>query len=158
MLGLRWEDVDLAGKAVFIRRQRQRSGEDGLWHDVETKTPSSVRHLRLSPFLAGELYALKGAEGAGPGDFLFFGRKGIRKHPVVSALQGHCRAAGVPVISPHEIRHTVAFWLVAACKDMSDLIVVQRWLGHTSLKETLDTYSHYLKRGDGGAISTLDDV
>jgi len=39
---------------------------------------------------------------------------------------------------------------------MSDLIVVQRWLGHASLKETLDTYSHYLKGGGSEVTAVLD--
>lgn len=38
---------------------------------------------------------------------------------------------------------------------MSDLIVVQKWLGHASLKETLDTYSHYLKTSGSSPIDAL---
>jgi hypothetical protein len=39
---------------------------------------------------------------------------------------------------------------------MSDLIVIQRWLGHSSLGETLDTYSHYLKSGSETMSPVLD--
>lgn len=39
---------------------------------------------------------------------------------------------------------------------MSDLIAVRKWLNHSSLRETLDTYSHYLKSGNENVSSILD--
>lgn len=147
--GLQWRDYDPAAGDIFIHQQNQYIPSRHSWVVSQTKTKASVRHIKLSPFIGSELEALREGYGQRSDYFLFFGPKAITKHPIVEQLRRHCAMAGIPMISPHEIRHTAASWLVAGCRDMSDLILVQRWLGHSSLKETLDTYSHYLKSGPG---------
>jgi integrase len=47
-------------------------------------------------------------------------------------------AIGVPGLTPHELRHTCASLAVSAGANVKAL---QRMLGHSSAKETLDTYS-----------------
>ncbi len=157
MEGLQWKDYGPAAKEIFIHQQNEYFASKRKWILSPTKTKASQRHIRLSDFICAELNDLKKTYGQNAGDFLFFGPKAITKHPIVEQLRRHCAMAGIPVISPHEIRHTVASWLVGNCKDMSDLIVVQRWLGHSSLKETLNTYSHYLK-SDPGVTSALSKI
>jgi|GEM_PF-4491554 len=147
MMGLQWRDYDPSAQEIFIHQQSEYFASRKEWVVSSTKTKSSQRHIKLSPFICSELNDLRKAYGQEDGWFMFFGKTAISKTPIVNQLRRHCLMAGIRVISPHEIRHTVASWLVANCKDMSDLIVVQRWLGHSSLKETLDTYSHYLKGG-----------
>ena len=147
MMGLQWRDYDPTAQEIFIHQQSEYFASRKEWIVSSTKTKSSQRHIKLSPFICSELNDLKKAYGMEDDWFMFFGKTAISKTPIVNQLKRHCVMAGIRIISPHEIRHTVASWLVANCKDMSDLIVVQRWLGHSSLKETLDTYSHYLKGG-----------
>lgn len=146
ILGLRWSDFDERTKEVSIHQQRQWNPDAKGWEDVQTKTSSSRRHLKLSDFVFGELEDLRSSRPTKDEDYLFFAGAPISKKPLVYQLRTHCRKAGIPEISPHEIRHTVASWLVEASTDMSDLIAVSQWLGHSSTKETLDTYSHYLKK------------
>ena len=45
---------------------------------------------------------------------------------------------GIPGLTPHELRHTCASLAVSAGANVKAL---QRMLGHSSAKETLDTYS-----------------
>ncbi len=45
---------------------------------------------------------------------------------------------GVPGLTPHELRHTCASLAVSAGANVKAL---QRMLGHSSAKETLDTYA-----------------
>jgi integrase len=47
-------------------------------------------------------------------------------------------AIGVPGLTPHELRHTCASLAVSAGANVKAL---QRMLGHSSAKETLDTYA-----------------
>jgi integrase len=52
---------------------------------------------------------------------------------------GQARAAGLPVIRLHDLRHTSATLALAAGVHPK---VVQERLGHLSINITLDTYSH----------------
>ncbi len=49
------------------------------------------------------------------------------------------RAPGVPRLRIHDLRHTHVAWLIAAG---IPLPVIQRRLGHESIKTTVDTYGH----------------
>lgn len=152
MRGLQWSDIDESSDSIHIHQQLQYYR--GIRKSIisPTKTAKSNRWIKMSPFIRNELLLLKEAYGDGP--FVFFGSKAISKTPIVHQIRKHCAIAGLDPISPHEIRHTVASWLVASCQDMSGLILVQKWLGHSSLKETLDTYSHFLK-SSGQAMSDV---
>lgn len=152
LIGLQWEDIDLSGGDLFIKKQAQYLREVKKIMVTPCKTQSSVRHLKLSPEMVGMLTEYKEAYEGKPKDFLFFGKKPSSKNPIVYQIKKHCALAGIDEFSPHEMRHTVASWLVASCSDTSDLILVQKWLGHSSLKETLDTYSHLIK-GHGKSVS-----
>ncbi len=48
------------------------------------------------------------------------------------------RKAGVQDITPHDLRHTCASLAVSA---VVNVLALQRMLGHTSAKVTLDTYA-----------------
>jgi integrase len=48
------------------------------------------------------------------------------------------KAIGIPGLTPHELRHTCASLAVSAGANVK---AIQRMLGHSSAKETLDTYS-----------------
>ncbi|MCT1690069.1 tyrosine-type recombinase/integrase [Brevibacterium sp. p3-SID960] len=56
--------------------------------------------------------------------------------------------AGLPGITPHDLRHTHASWCI---QQGLDLLLVQRRLGHESIKTTVDRYGHL--RPDYGAVA-----
>lgn len=154
--GLQWGDIDREKRTVYIHKQIQHYRFKKESVITPPKTRSSIRYLRLSPFICSEIMSLEEGYGGKPDRFLFFGDTAITKNPIVSQIAKHCRLAGIPRFAPHEIRHTCASWLVGNRRDMSGLIVVQKWLGHSSLKETLDIYSHYLKGGESEVTAVLD--
>lgn len=52
-----------------------------------------------------------------------------------------CAAAGVPLLGFHPLRHTAATLLLG--EGVNPKVVAER-LGHSSIRITLDTYSHVL--------------
>lgn len=58
---------------------------------------------------------------------------------------------GVPRV--HDLRHTHASWLIAAGVPLT---VIQRRLGHESIKTTSDTYGHLADDADQAAAAALD--
>ncbi|HCB92192.1 MAG TPA: hypothetical protein DEP57_00015 [Selenomonas sp.] len=55
----------------------------------------------------------------------------------------------------HDLRHTHATWLLE--KGVHPKVVAER-LGHSSIRITLDTYSHVIKGLQQMAVSKLDEI
>jgi integrase len=62
---------------------------------------------------------------------------------------------GIPGLTPHELRHTCASLAVSAGANVKAL---QRMLGHSSTKETLDTYSDLFDDDLDGVAVALNDT
>ena len=62
---------------------------------------------------------------------------------------------GIPGLTPHELRHTCASLAVSAGANVKAL---QRMLGHSSAKETLDTYSDLFDDDLDGVAVALNDT
>lgn len=71
--------------------------------------------------------------------------------PVLDQLEAAGQLRGRPRI--HDLRHTHASWLIAAGVPLT---VIQRRLGHESIKTTSDRYGHLADDADALAAAALD--
>ena len=75
---------------------------------------------------------------------------------VVRSFKAVLRCAGLPdVIRLYDLRHTCATLLL--CRNVHPKYV-QELLGHASIAQTLDTYSHVLPGINGGIGDAIDDA
>lgn len=66
------------------------------------------------------------------------------------------KKSGVPRVTPHDLRHTAASFAVSAGANVK---AVQKMLGHSSAKMTLDVYAELFDDDlDGVAIALNDTV
>ena len=156
LLGLRWSDVDLERAILHVRVQLQwLRATEGERHRVaalvEPKSRTSRRALRLSPSAILALRAHRarwandklrlGDRWLNEWDLVFVGPQGEPLHP--KAIWREWRrvtaAAGLPVIRPHDLRHTAGTLLREKGVDIK---VIQETLGHSSISTTLDVYGH----------------
>jgi integrase len=148
LLGLAWSDVDLDGGRLLVRRQLQRQGGKAV--RVPLKTEQSRRELLLPEPVLESLRAHRAAQAAEQlqaeawldrWQLVFtteFGEP-LEATAVLRLFQGHLRAAGLPVVRFHDLRHTAATLLAESGVHVK---VAQAILGHSNVSTTLDIYTH----------------
>jgi integrase len=163
-LGLKWDDVDLAERRLVVRRTLQRYPGRGLVF-APPKTEKSRRTIHLSEAARQSLLRHCQSEPdrrARAEDWMKSGLvfTSLRGGPVESgeinrALTRALQAAGLPHIRVHDLRHTVASILLERAVHPK---IVQELLGHSTIRLTLDTYSHLTPALHREAAQTMDVV
>lgn len=156
-LALTWKDVDL-GKATLTVRRSVRWAK--RWVFSEPKTASSRRTLTLPHGLVSALSRhMETMRELGLPDLVFCGIDGepVHQRGIVSdAFKPALERAGLPKsIRLYDLRHTHATLLLLA--GVHAKVVAER-LGHSSIKTTLDTYSHVLPGMQKEAAEKLDGL
>jgi integrase len=163
-LGLKWDDVDLAEGRLVVRRTLMRHPGRGLLF-APPKTEKSRRTIHLSELARRTLLHHRLCE---PDRrvrvknwvetcVVFTNARGgpVEFGEINRALTRELRAAGLPHIRVHDLRHTVASILLESGVHPK---VVQELLGHSTIRLTLDTYSHLTPGLHMQAARTMDLV
>jgi integrase len=161
LAGLRWLDVDLAAGRVSPRRPRV--VVDYTVVESDAKTPKGRRSLALDPATLAALKAHQARQaeektiiGTGYRDsgLVFTMPDGSPIHPqrISAWFLQHTRAAGLPRIRLHDVRHSYATAALAA--GVPPKVISQR-LGHAMIAITMDTYSHVIPGLDEQAAETV---
>jgi integrase len=159
MLALCWSDVDLEGGTLRINRALS-GGEVAA-----TKTPRSRRKIDLSNTARAALRAHRKRQleemMQRPGLWQDYGLvfpssvgTPLSHRNVVRSFKSLLKRADLPVGTRlYDLRHTCATLLLNSNVHPK---YVQELLGHASISQTLDTYSHVLKGMDGGIGDAMD--
>ena len=157
-LALRLRHIDFVGKTLTVSETFKR-GRFG-----STKT-GRMRKVDLPELLVAALreYAVRRRNemlksGSGEEADLLFpdsdkgNRQPYSQRKIQTTLKKVCKLAGLRVRNPHDLRHTYATILLVAHQSPA---YVQKQLGHSSIKTTVDIYGHWISgEGRGG----LDDA
>ena len=146
--GLRWLDVNLTTGSIAVRSQRTTVDHAVVVNDPKTPTsraPVAIdsdvvnalrRHERQQ-----ELERLLLGDGWQDSGLVFGWADGRPYHPqhITRMCKRLSEQAGVPAVTPHDLRHTCASLLVEAGIPLK---VVQERLRHASYSTTADLYAH----------------
>lgn len=135
-IALRVRDVEFLKRRLVVSENAVQLGAD---HAVGQTKGRKVRSVPVPSFVLDELSPL--CADKGPGDLVFPGPNGKYLPRPKSArgwFSGAVQRAKVQKITPHDLRHTAASLAVSAGVNV---LALQRMLGHTSAKVTLDTYA-----------------
>jgi integrase len=150
---LRWSDIDLdAGKIDVVRSGQWIAGQ---WTETGPKSRSGrrsvfvgeqgIRLLRRQKALVARLKLQAGPNWQEHG--LVFPRadgRPLTPSQVSAAVKRLCRAAGIPTLHFHALRHSAASLALMAGVPLPE---VSRQLGHASVAITAKVYSHCLTDG-----------
>jgi integrase len=149
LLGLKWDDFDWVNRQVQVRRTYNHG------HFYEPKTKTSRRKIDLAPELIRALKRWKLACPRGELDLVFptsIGTIDSADNMIKRRFFPALKAAGLPKIRFHDLRHTYASLLIDQGEHPK---YIQTQMGHSSIKVTMDTYGHLMKNVNQEAASRL---
>ena len=160
LLGLKWEDVDLEGGKLRVRRTLYKG------NFTTPKTAKSRRTVKLTVRAVEALQRHREAqleesekvEGLWQDHGLIFttqvGTPVNRHNFYARNFKPLLKKGGLPhTVRFHDLRHTCATLLLS--KNVNPK-VVSEMLGHANVTVTLDTYSHVLPYMQDGAVDAMD--
>ncbi|MCL6735063.1 tyrosine-type recombinase/integrase [Streptomyces neyagawaensis] len=161
IIGLRWSDLDLDNRVLYVRQQTQR--RRGVLYDDDPKS----RRRRVVPLPALCIAPLrwhrmrqsaarvKAGEQWHESGYVFTTRTGRQVEPrnVYRSFTRVAESAGLRVIRLHDARHGTATLLTAAGVAPR---VVMEILGHSQISITMDVYTHVVQDTQREAISHMD--
>jgi integrase len=152
---LEWGDLDFRGRFIEVRRGFSKE-------NLSTPKSGKPRRVDMSDQLAAVLTdhkrnlaaaALKA--GVPFPEWVFRSRTwGPRDESNLDGCFKRClRKAKIRDIRFHDLRHSVASWLLSASVSPA---YVHAMLGHSTIKLTVDTYGHVLPSANRTAANSLD--
>ena len=157
---LQWKNIDFLNKEINITHNIVNvSGDEGKWKITTPKTKTSIRQIPIPNILLNDLVLLKESYKGFYGfndDWYVFGNI-IPIHPDVIRRRKNtiAKLAGVKQIRIHDFRHSCASLLI---NNGANVVMVAKYLGHSKIDETLNTYSHIYKNKLDDIVNTINEL
>ncbi|AQR98151.1 transposase [Clostridium saccharoperbutylacetonicum] len=175
LCGLRWCDIDFDNKYLSVRNQviNDKVSKSLLFTD-KLKTLTSYRKITIPKILINHLKSIKG--NVLDTDFIILTREGEMCNPRNLSMNFTKKVSKYKLsledfekgnngdtinyiqleqITFHALRHTHATLLIFKGENIK---VVSERLGHKSITETLDTYTHIMEDMKNNTADLLDDM
>ena len=170
LLGLKWQDIDFEQNQLHIKRILRKvkdpDNAEEHWH-LEFGTPKTATSERIIPLNETAIKVLadvweqqeknkeKASTAYEDNDLVFCTQLGRPLDPtnIRRTCYSICAKIGVSNFHPHCLRHTFA---TRGAENNVDVRVMQKFLGHATIKETADTYTHVLNDLKQSEILKLD--
>ena len=150
--GLQWHNIDFETGTITVDHQLKRR-KDATYYFDETKT-HMIRKIKPAPSVIKLLAQHKKTQAAQRlaagnlwnessfSDLVFTNELGkfYGANTLLHNVQRLAAKIGVEGFTFHDLRHTFAVTSILAG---DDIYTISKTLGHSSIKVTLDTYSHY---------------
>lgn len=145
--GLRWGEIralrwcDVKADTIEVRQAVDRFNRIG-----PPKTAAAIRSVPLPASVASAIAALAPKKPAAAGGLVFLCRgRTVPQRRIMAWLTPVFETAGVPWFKPHSFRHfAVSLWRARGV----DWHAISKWIGHTNVSFTIDTYSHLFREDE----------
>lgn len=173
LCGLRWENVDMAGKSFKVCETRNRlpNFDDSIQNSTSVKTVKSTKtdNSRRTVYLMNGLFRdflayhemqmsiMKENPGYNRDGYVFCQENGQPYEPrTYQDLFKRCvRQAGIADANFHSLRHTFA---TRALEQGMDVVTLSRLLGHANPSITMDKYGHAMDEHKKISVEKLNAV
>lgn len=153
IVGLRWEDIDLANNVIHV--QRSANINKGKAIIGETKTASGKRDIPIAPDLLSNLKPLKATGYVIVGTRDQSGKEPITCTIYVAMLKRINKVIDMHGATAHVFRHSLGTLLYDASQNVK---TVQSIMGHSDFKTTTDRYVHAVDERKQTAIQQVGSL
>lgn len=145
-LALTWNDINFENAIMSIDKSVTKKVEGKPFAVTTPKNKSSVRKIKIPNKLLALFIDLKN-ENQSDNDFIFSFKKDmpIPDTTLTQKYNHYCDLANVKRIRFHDFRHSHASYLIS---QGVDIVSVAKRLGHSDIRETLNTYAHLMPNSD----------
>lgn len=157
--GLQWKDINFENKTMSIRKQISSMHSSVNYKMLPLKTVNSNRVLPINNLLLSDLKKVfeqvSKFKNFNYNWFVFGDELPISKDPIRIRKNNNAKLALVKEIRVHDFRHSCASLLI---NNGANITIVAKYLGHTKIDETLNTYSHMYKSKLEDVVSIIDEL
>lgn len=156
---LTWKDVNFEKKELSINKTLTTKIKGEKWTISSPKTKNSMRVLPIPQKLLADLKELK-KQASEYTDFdiswFVFGNSVCFAETTIQLNKNkYCKLAEVKQIRIHDFRHSCASLLI---NKGASIALVSKYLGHTNISVTLNTYTHMYKSELNQITSVLNNL
>ncbi len=157
--GLTWNNIDFNRKELsVVQNVVNVNGDYGYWQITTPKTKTSKRKIPIPKALLKDLIKYKEEcrkyYGFEDSWFVFGDITPIHPHTIWKRKNEDAIKAGVKQIRLHDFRHSCASMLI---NNGCNITMVAKYLGHSKIDETLNTYSHMYQSDLESIVASIDD-
>lgn len=159
--GLQWKDINWVDKRLSVTKQAVTNGSESstIYELTKPKTEKSNRILPIAEILFIDLKQLyeeqKQFADFNDSWFIFGGFIPITFYQMRHKNIEIAKESKIKRIRLHDFRHSCASLLI---NNNANIAVVSQFLGHASIEETLDTYTHMFKDKLYDAVNTINKL
>ena len=158
---LTWKDIDFEDKELKVSKTCSPiGGDESQYYAITTpKTKSSIRTIPIPETLLNDLKNLlehdKKLYGFKKSWYIFGDSEPITNHKIRTHKNSLCKKANLKQIRIHDFRHSCASLLL---NNGANITTVAKYLGHSKIDETLNTYSHMFKNKLNDVVNTINNL
>lgn len=151
---LLWKDIDFNSKTISINKNITRKALNNKPFAVVTTKTGLNRTILISDNLIQLLQELyKSYENITPNSYVFGGNYPLAENTVNRRFYHYIKLSEVPKIHIHCLRHSHASLLI---ENGENIVAIAKRLGHTSIEQTLNTYSHLMPNTENKMVDKLN--
>ena len=158
--GLTWKDIHFDKKVLSINKQITQRNNRVEFELSDTKTRDSRRIVHITKVLLNDLkYSIRRIKRTIMDLMMTFfvvsDAKPIADSNIYLRRTKLANLAVLKVIRIHDFRHSCASLLI---NNGANVTLVAKYLGHTKIEETLNTYSHMFSTALDSVVSVIDSL
>ncbi|MBE6149500.1 MAG: site-specific integrase [Firmicutes bacterium] len=158
--GLTWKDIYFDKKVLSVNKQITQLNNRTTFEFSDTKTKDSYRIVPITKVLLNDLKMLyeqskKEYYNFNDDFFVASDARPIADSTIYDRRTKLAEAANLKSIRLHDFRHSCASLLI---NNGANVTLVAKFLGHTKIEETLNTYSHMFSTALDNVVSIIDSL
>lgn len=156
---LTWKDIDFEKKTMIINKNLTQKIKGEKYTILPPKTKSSIRLLPIPDILLNNLLKLKKEyikyENFNKNWFVFGGINPLADTTIQKRNENNAKNAKLKHIRIHDFRHSCASLLI---NNNASISLVAKYLGHSNITTTLNTYTHMFKNELSDIINIINKL